>query len=53
MHRIELYIEPWNTSSIGVAESDGYVRERLLHSYDEFGGTRHDMLLCAATRSGR
>jgi len=50
VHRVELYIEPWNTSSIGVAESAGYVREGLLHSCEEIGGTRRDMLLYAATR---
>ncbi|WP_433603223.1 GNAT family N-acetyltransferase [Nocardia sp. CA-135953] len=50
MHRIELYIEPWNTGSIRVAESGGYLREGLLHSYEEIGGTRRDMFLYAATR---
>lgn len=50
LHRIELYIEPWNTSSIGVAESGGYLREGLLHSYEEIGGVRRDMLLYAAIR---
>lgn len=50
LHRIELYIEPWNTGSIRVAESGGYFREGLLHSYEEIGGTRRDMLIYAATR---
>jgi [ribosomal protein S5]-alanine N-acetyltransferase len=50
LYRIELYIEPWNTGSIRVAEKSGYQRERLLRSHQEIGGTRRDMLLCAATR---
>jgi ribosomal-protein-alanine N-acetyltransferase len=51
LHRVELYIEPWNTGSIRVAEAAGYRREGLLRSHQEIGGTRRDMLLYAATRS--
>jgi [ribosomal protein S5]-alanine N-acetyltransferase len=51
LHRIELYIEPWNQGSIRVAERCGYLREGLLRSHQEIGGTRRDMLLYAATRS--
>jgi [ribosomal protein S5]-alanine N-acetyltransferase len=50
LHRVELYIEPWNTSSIHVAEAAGYRREGLLRSHQEIGGTRRDMLLYATTR---
>jgi hypothetical protein len=50
LHRIELYIEPWNTSSIRVAEAAGCQREGLLRSHQEIGGTRRDMLLYAMTR---
>lgn len=50
LHRIELYIEPWNGSSIRVAEASGYQREGLLRSHQEIGGTRRDMLLYATTR---
>lgn len=50
LHRIELYIEPWNNSSIHVAEASGYQREGLLRSHEEIGGTRRDMLLYATTR---
>jgi ribosomal-protein-alanine N-acetyltransferase len=49
-YRVELYIEPWNNSSIHVAEAAGYQREGLLRSYLEIGGTRQDMLLYATTR---
>ena len=49
LYRVELYIEPWNHSSIHVAEAAGYQREGLLRSHQEIGGTRHDMLLYATT----
>ena len=45
----ELYIEPWNASSIQVAEAAGYQREGLLHGHQEIGGARRDMLLYATT----
>lgn len=50
LHRVELHIEPWNTSSVHVAEAAGYQREGLLRSYQEIGGTRRDMLLYATIR---
>ena len=50
LHRVELYIEPWNNSSIHVAEASGYQREGLLRSHQEIGDTRRDMLLYATTR---
>ena len=50
LYRVELYIEPWNTSSIHVAEACEYQREGLLRSHQEIGGTRRDMLLYATTR---
>ena len=50
LYRVELYIEPWNNSSIHVAEASGYQREGLLRSYQEIGGIRRDMLLYATTR---
>ncbi|EHR51155.1 acetyltransferase, ribosomal protein N-acetylase [Saccharomonospora marina XMU15] len=50
LHRVELYIEPWNTASIRVATAAGYRRERLLRAHQWIGGTRRDMLLYAAIR---
>ena len=50
LYRIELYIEPWNSRSIHVAEAAGYQQEGLLRSHQEIGGTRRDMLLYATTR---
>jgi ribosomal-protein-alanine N-acetyltransferase len=50
LHRIELYIEPWNTGSIKTAERTGFEREGLLRSHQEIGGRRRGMLLYAAIR---
>jgi len=50
LHRIELYIEPWNTGSVRTAERAGFGREGLLRSHQEIGGHRRDMLLYAAIR---
>ncbi|GAB3187612.1 GNAT family N-acetyltransferase [Nesterenkonia suensis] len=50
LHRIELLIEPWNTASVRTADRAGYRREGLLHSHQEIGGRRCDMLLYAALR---
>jgi [ribosomal protein S5]-alanine N-acetyltransferase len=50
LHRIELYIEPWNAGSIKTAERAGFEREGLLRSHQEIGGRRRDMLLYAAIR---
>lgn len=51
LHRIELYIEPWNAGSLHVAQTAGYQREGLLRSHNEFGGIRRDMLLHASLRA--
>ncbi|SED80203.1 GNAT family N-acetyltransferase [Ruania alba] len=48
LHRIELYIEPWNVASIRTAERAGYLREGLLRSHQEINGVRRDMVLYAA-----
>jgi RimJ/RimL family protein N-acetyltransferase len=50
LHRVELYIEPWNEASIRTAHSAGYQREGLLRRHQEIGGRRRDMLLFAALR---
>ncbi len=52
LHRVQLFIEPWNTASAHTAEAAGYTREGLLRSYQEIGGRRRDMLLFAAVRPG-
>ncbi|MCO7221611.1 GNAT family N-acetyltransferase [Klenkia sp. PcliD-1-E] len=50
LHRVALLVEPWNTASVRTAERAGYLREGVLRSHTEIGGTRRDMLLYAATR---
>lgn len=51
VHRVELYIEPWNIASLRTAERAGYTREGLLRSHQEIGGRRRDMLLYASLRT--
>jgi ribosomal-protein-alanine N-acetyltransferase len=51
LHRTELYIEPWNTASIGTAERAGYLREGRLRSHQEISGQRRDMLLYSTVRN--
>jgi RimJ/RimL family protein N-acetyltransferase len=50
LHRIELYIEPWNAGSVKTAERAGFEREGLLRSHQEIGRRRRDMLLYATIR---
>jgi ribosomal-protein-alanine N-acetyltransferase len=50
LRRLELYIEPWNTGSIRVAERCGFTFEVLLPDHLEIGGTRRDMLRYAQVR---
>ncbi|MCC3264738.1 GNAT family N-acetyltransferase [Arthrobacter gengyunqii] len=50
LHRIELYIEPWNTASVRTAENAGFSCEGLLRSHQEIAGARRDMLLYASVR---
>lgn len=52
LHRIELYIEPWNVGSMKTGERAGFKREGLLRSHQEIGGRRRDMLLYATIREG-
>lgn len=50
LHRIELYIEPWNVASLRTATRCGYQLEGRLRSHQEIAGRRVDMLLHAALR---
>lgn len=45
IHRIELYVEPWNEGSWRAAERVGYVREGLLRSWQQVGNERRDMYM--------
>lgn len=50
LHRVELYIEPWNAASIRTAEKASYEREGQLRSHQEIAGKRCDMFLYSAIR---
>ncbi|WP_404290196.1 GNAT family N-acetyltransferase [Glutamicibacter arilaitensis] len=43
IHRVELYIEPWNEGSWRAAEKCGFTREGILRSWQLVGTERKDM----------
>lgn len=45
IHRLELYVEPWNVASWRAAERAGYEREGLLRSWQQVGDQRRDMFM--------
>lgn len=45
IHRLELYVEPWNEGSWRAAEQAGYLREGLLRSWEPVGDQRRDMYM--------
>ncbi|NHW47697.1 GNAT family N-acetyltransferase [Paenarthrobacter sp. MSM-2-10-13] len=45
IHRLELYVEPWNEGSWRAAERSGFVREGTMRSWLEIGGQRKDMYM--------
>ena len=53
VHRVELYIEPWNTASVRTAERAGYRAEGLLRSHQVIDARRVDMTIYAALRPDR
>jgi ribosomal-protein-alanine N-acetyltransferase len=50
IHRIELYVEPWNEGSWRAAEHVGYLREGLLRSWQQVGQQRRDMYMYSLLR---
>ncbi|WP_437774035.1 GNAT family N-acetyltransferase [Arthrobacter sp. KNU40] len=50
IHRLELYVEPWNEGSWRTAERNGFVREELLRSWQEARGQRKDMYMYSRLR---
>lgn len=50
VHRLQLYVEPWNDASSRAAERAGFTREGLLRSWQEVAGQRRDMFMYAAIR---
>jgi RimJ/RimL family protein N-acetyltransferase len=51
IHRVELYVEPWNEGSWRAAERVGYVREGLLRSWQRVGAERRDMYMYSLLRA--
>lgn len=45
VHRLELYVEPWNEPSWRTAERAGYHREGLMRDWQEYDGIRRDMYM--------
>lgn len=45
VHRLELYVEPWNEGSWRAAENAGYQREGLLRGWQQVGGQWRDMFM--------
>jgi ribosomal-protein-alanine N-acetyltransferase len=50
IHRVELYVEPWNEGSWRAAERVGYLREGLLRSWQWVGPERRDMYMYGLVR---
>lgn len=50
VHRLQLYVEPWNEASWRCAEACGFTREGLLRSWQEIGGGRRDLYVYARLR---
>ncbi len=48
--RLELYVEPWNQSSIKIAESFGFKNEGLMRSWQKVGNDRKDMFMFSLLR---
>lgn len=51
IHRLELYVEPWDEGSWKAAERCGYTREGLLRSWQEVDGLRRDMYMYSRLKS--
>lgn len=47
VHRLQLFIEPWNTASARTAEDVGFRREGLLRGWQQVGDRRRDMAVYA------
>lgn len=51
LHRLELYVEPWNEGAWRAAEASHYAREGLLRSWQTVGDQRRDMYMYSRLRS--
>jgi RimJ/RimL family protein N-acetyltransferase len=45
IHRLELYVEPWNEGSWRTAERSEFMREGTMRSWQEISGRRKDMYM--------
>ena len=45
LHRLEMYVEPWNEGSWRAAERAGFEREGLMRSWQPVGGVNRDMFM--------
>ena len=45
VHRLELYVEPWNEGSWRTAEQVGFQREGLMRRWEAVGGEPRDMFM--------
>lgn len=52
IHRLELYIEPWNEASSRTAGAAGFAHEGLLRSHQRIGERRVDMHIHSILRPG-
>lgn len=50
IHRLQLFVEPWNEASWRTAESCGFEREGLLRSWQQIGQERRDLYVYARLR---
>lgn len=50
IHRVELYVEPWNEGSWRTAERCGFMREGLMRSWEDVGQERKDMYMYSRLR---
>lgn len=48
LHKVSLFIEPWNTASMRAAERAGYLREGVIASDQIIDGQRRDFAVYAA-----
>ena len=52
IHRLELYVEPWNEGSWRAAEQAGYQREGVLRDWERVGGRWRDMYMYSLVEPG-
>jgi ribosomal-protein-alanine N-acetyltransferase len=50
IHRLELYVEPWNEGSWRAADRAGFTREGVMRSWQAVAGERRDMFIYSLTR---